>query len=270
MKSRKEKLANGLEQFWLEQGSGDPLLLLHGFPFSSDIWLDQLDYFSKAGWRVIAPDFRGFGQTTPVPSETNTVERLAEDTAALLDYLNIEKAVVMGLSMGGYVSFAFYRQFPERVRALILVDTKCEADNEEARQNRYKLREAVLREGSGAANATTPKLFAPETYKTKPEMVAQIAGLVERTDPATITATISGLAERPDSTPLLPQISVPTLVIHGKYDLLMPVENARGMAQKIPNWQFSSVPHAGHMANMENPEFFNRAVETFLKELKNS
>jgi len=268
MLNRKEKLANGLEQFWLEQGSGDPMLLLHGFPFSSAIWLGQVDYFSKLGWRVIAPDFRGFGQTTPILIETNTMSRLAEDTAALLDYLKIEQAVVMGLSMGGYVSFAFYRQFPQRVRALILVDTKSEADTPEARENRNKLREAVLQGGSSAvANDQIPKLFAPESYKSKPDVVAQLAGVIERTDPATILATMPGLAGRPDSTPMLPQISVPTLVIHGKDDMMMPVEKARQMARKIPSWQFSSVPHAGHMANLENPEFFNRAVETFLKEL---
>jgi pimeloyl-ACP methyl ester carboxylesterase len=266
---QKQAQLNGIEISWIESGQGKPLLMLHGFPFDNSTWQEQQTYFSTNGWRTIAPDLRGFGKSTINADEINTMELLAADVIALMDYLQLEQAVIMGLSMGGYISFSLYRQYPERVKGLILADTKAEGDSSEARENRYKLREQVKIKGSSAATeGMLPKLFSLESYREKPDTVAALGGVIERTSPATIIATLPGLAERQDSTPLLPQIKIPALVIHGKDDQMMPVENARQMAQALPDWQFSSVPHAGHMSNMENPEFFNRAVESFLRELK--
>ncbi|NWJ44423.1 MAG: alpha/beta hydrolase [Chloroflexi bacterium] len=267
--SEKKAQINGVEMFWVEAGMGEPLLLLHGFPFDHTMWLSQLDYFSKAGWRVLAPDLRGFGKSGIAPGDVNTMEALAVDVAALLDHLKIEKATMLGFSMGGYITFAFYRLYPQRIRAMILADTKADPDTSEGRNLRYKTLEAVRQKGSGAiAESMIPGLFAPETYRDKPDLVAQLSGIIERIHPETIIATLPGLAERPDSTPLLSQIKVPALIIHGVDDKLMPLDKAKAMAQAIPDWQFSAVPHAGHMANLENPEFFNRALVTFLKELK--
>lgn len=259
---------NGIELFWEEAGAGAPLLLLHGFPLDHTMWQNQLEYFSARNWRVIAPDQRGYGQSSLNPDETTTMDLLAQDAATLLDHLQIEKAVVMGLSMGGYVSFTLYRQFPGKILALVLADTKAEPDPPAAREGRYALRKKVQEIGSVAAReAMVPVYFAPAVYTQNPDMVAGISRLVDGINPEAIAATLPGLAERPDSVPLLPKISVPTLVIHGEEDTLMPVSQARQMAQSIPGAHFVAVPNAGHMPNIENPEFFNRTVENFLKEL---
>jgi 3-oxoadipate enol-lactonase len=261
---------NDIELFWVEAGSGDDvLLLLHGFPLDHTMWLNQIDYFSRRGWRVIAPDHRGYGQSTLNPDEINSMDLLAGDAATLLDYLGIPSAVVMGLSMGGYVSFAFYRLFPEKVRALVLADTKAEPDSAQGRENRYKLRETIGRQGSSAArDAMLPTMFSPELHRQGGALVDDLGAVMLRTRPETIMATLPGLAERPDVGPDLAAFKVPALVIHGELDQLMPVENARLTAKSIPQGQFVAVPQAGHMANLENPVFFNQAVEKFLKGLK--
>lgn len=255
---------NGIEMFWMEEGRGTPLLLVHGFPLSSAMWGPQLVHFSRKH-RVIAPDLRGFGKTSLQPGQTSTMELFADDLAALLDHLKLPKAVIVGLSMGGYIAFAFYRKYPEKVQALVLCDTKSEPDSEEGKAGRYKLIEQVQEQGSNAAaESMIPKLFGPETYRQKQDTVAQLSGLIGRNHPEAIIAAAKGLAERPDATGLLPQIKVPSLVIVGKDDAIAPPEGAKKMAQQIPDWQFSLVPHAGHMSNLENPQFFNQALESFL------
>lgn len=261
---------NGVELFWQEVGGGeDVLLLLHGFPLDHTMWRPQIDFFAALGWRVIAPDQRGYGQSRHNPAEDTTMALLAQDAAALLDHLGVARAVVMGLSMGGYVSFAFYSQFPAKVRALILANTKAEPDAPLARENRYKLREAVRSQGSAAArDVMLPMMFSPELHQAGGAMLDELEAVMLRTQPTAIISTLPGLAERPDSVPHLAGIEVPVLVIHGEKDQLMPVANARLMAQAAPQARFVGVPDAGHMANIENSEFFNRAVAEFLAEVK--
>ena len=256
---------NGIEMFWMQEGQGHPLVLLHGFPLTSAMWGPQLVHFSRQ-YRVIAPDLRGLGQTSLVSDQTITMELMADDVAALLDHLKIARAVIVGLSMGGYVAFAFYRKYPQYVQSLVLCDTRSEADDADGKAGRYTLMEQVREKGPGVvAELMIPKFFAPDTYRHKQEMVAQLAGLIERNNPAGIVAVAAGLAERPDATPLLSQIKVPALVIVGKDDLLMPAEGAKKMAAQIPDWQLSVIPQAGHMSNLENPNFFNQALDTFLR-----
>lgn len=261
---------NGYTMAYRDEGTGEPLLLVHGFPLSGVMWNPQIEEF-KRDYRLIVPDLRGLGQSAAgAPTDRfSSVDEYADDLRTLLDTLGLAKVVFVGLSMGGYIAFAFYRRYPERVRALVLCDTRSEADSEETRQNRYKLIEAVRERGAGAAaDMNIPKLFAPAAYLDRTDLVAQLAGLIERTHAPGIIAAAGALAERPDSTPDLPHIAVPTLVVVGQYDQITPAEGARKMAQAIPDWQFSLVPHAGHMSNLENPEFFNQAMLTFLKGLK--
>jgi 3-oxoadipate enol-lactonase len=258
---------NNIELFWVEAGSGDNvLLLLHGFPLDHTMWLNQVEYFAGRGWRVIAPDHRGYGQSTHNPQEVTTVDLMAQDAAGLLDHLGIARAVIVGLSMGGYVTFAFNRQFPEKVRALVLADTKAEPDPPQARENRYKLRETIRQQGSTAArDGMLPVMFSPELHKQGSPMIDDLGAIMLRTKPEAIMATLPGLAERPDVVPELPGIKAPYLVIHGEKDQLMPVANARLMAEANARAKFVEVPGAGHMANIEDAGFFNRAVEDFLK-----
>jgi 3-oxoadipate enol-lactonase len=256
---------NGVDLVWAEKGNGAPLLLLHGFPLNRSMWEPQINFFADY-YRVIAPDLRGFGKTALAQNNVNTMELFAEDIAALLDYCGVEKAHVMGLSMGGYISFALYRQFPQKVKSLILADTKAEGDTPEVRKGRYELAEKVKIEGSKAAtDGMLPKMFAPANNARMPQVVAIVEAMINHTNPNTIIATLPGLAERLDSTETLRQIQVPTLVIHGIEDVLMPVAKAEAMTAHIPNAQFVVVPEAGHLSNLENPAFFNQQVLDFLK-----
>lgn len=256
---------NGIEMFWADEGRGKPIVLLHGFPFSSAMWGPQVIHFSRR-YRLIMPDLRGFGKSSLVPGQPSTMELLADDIAALLQHLKIAQTALIGLSMGGYIAFEFYRKYPQLVQTLVLCDTKSEPDNAEGKAGRYELIEQVRAKGSGAAAAAMlPRLFASDTYRRQQEMVAQVAGLIERNNAEGIMAAAAGMAERPDSTPLLKEIKVPTLVMVGKEDAIAPVEGARAMAAQLPDWQLAVVPTAGHMSNLENPGFFNQALETFLR-----
>ena len=266
----KQALVNGFQMAYRDEGNGLPVLLVHAFPLTGLMWNPQVEGLHR-NFRLIIPDLRGFGESAagaPV-DRYSSMEQYADDLAALLPALGLEKVVLMGLSMGGYIAFAFYRKYAEKVLGLVLCDTRSEADTPEGRQNRYNLVEKVRQQGSlAAAEAMVPRLFAPDTYRVRPDLVAQVAGLIERNNPAGIIAAAGAMAERPDATPILARIKVPTLVMVGKDDQFMPVEGARKMAQAIPDWQLSVVPHAGHLSNLENAEFFNQAVETFLKGLK--
>jgi pimeloyl-ACP methyl ester carboxylesterase len=261
-------MINGIEMFWMEEGRGAPLVFLHGFPFSSAMWGPQVVHFSRH-YRVIVPDLRGFGKTSLDPEkQTSTMELMADDVAALLDHLKLSRVVLVGFSMGGYISFPFYRKYPQKVRALVLCDTRSEADTDEGKAGRHALIKEVGEKGStAAADAMIPRLFGPDSYRRQQETVAQIAGLIGRTHPAAIIAAAAGIAERPDSTELLSQIEVPALVMVGRDDVITPVEGARKMAAQLPDWQLSVIPNAGHMSNLENPGFFNQALDSFLSGL---
>ncbi len=262
---------NGFEMAYRDEGNGLPVLLVHGFPLTSAMWNPQVVEL-KGDFRLIVPDLRGFGESAAdltTADSPRTLDDWADDLTALLDYLGLAKVVFMGFSMGGYIAFAFWRKYPDRVQAFGLCDTRSEADTPEGRAGRYKLIEAVEAKGAdAAAEANVPKLFAPQTYQTKPELVAEVAGLIGRQKPSGIIAAAHAMTTRPDSTSDLAGITVPTLVVVGQHDGVTPVESARKMIALLPDWQLSIVPEAGHMANLENPAFFNRAVTTFLKELK--
>mgnify|MGYP001033868891 FL=1 len=262
---------NGFRMAYRDEGSGPVVLLAHAFPLAALMWNPQIEVL-RYNYRVLAPDLRGFGQSKGAPLDRYaTVEEYADDLAAFLQKLGLdrEKVVFIGLSMGCYIAFAFYRKYAQLVRALVLCDTRSEPDTEQARQNRFKLIEDLRERGMEAAvEANLPKLLSAENYVQREDLVADLSRTIYLNDPAGTIAATGALAHRPDSTPLLAEIAVPTLVIHGKDDQLIPVESARQMAQAIPDWQLSVVPRAGHLSNLENPVFFNQALETFLKELK--
>lgn len=257
------KRVNGVDLHWLEAGSGDPVLFLHGFPFDARMWSGQLSTL-PGGWRGIAPDLRGFGESGGA-GEPLTLDLLAADVAALLDALETGTAVVCGLSMGGYVAFALWRRRPELFRALVLADTRAEGDDEEGRRNRARLAETVAAEGSGAAvDAMLPKLLA---MTARPEAIERVETMIRSTPPETIIAALTALAERPDSTPLLGEVTVPTLVIAGAEDAMTGPETARALAAAISGARLEIIPGAGHLPNLERPEAFDRVLGGFLRSL---
>lgn len=249
-------------------GTGLPVVLLHAFPFDRNMWAPQLAQLSAAGFRVLAPDLPEFGDSTP-GAELITIERAADAIADFLQALVIDRAVVGGLSMGGYVALAFARRHPQRLAGLILADTKAAPDNDEAKAKRDDLIAAVKAGGPlAAANALLPKLVSDQTRKTNPDAVETLRQIALRQTSAGIIAGLYALRDRPDAAPGLPAVAVPTLVIVGEYDTVTPPLAAARLAGTIRKSELVHIPGAGHISNVENPEAFNHAVVKFLKKIK--
>ena len=267
---------------YTDSGSGPAVVLLHGYPFDRSMWREQIDFLSTHGFRVVAPDLRGFGAMSDklqfvadVDSHTQrqaearrtitTMIDMARDVARLMDELKIDQASICGLSMGGYVAFEFAHLFPSRVRALVLAGTRAPADNEPEKQARAQQVEHMLAKGmNDIAEATLPKLLAPRTLAEKPEVVARMREMILRADPEGAAAAQRGMAARRDYSDDLPNINVPALVIVGRQDPIRPVADAEFMHRGLSNSRLEIIEDAAHMTNMEQPEIFNRALETFL------
>jgi len=184
-----------IQMAYTDQGLGRPVVLIHGYPFNRSLWNEQVAALSSS-YRVITPDLRGFGETDPSEGPA-TMNRMADDVAHLMDHLGISQAVIGGLSMGGYVALAFYKQFPSRVRALVLADTRAQADTEEAKQTRAQQAEKALSEGmAGIADAMLPKLLTPETVSKRPEIVKRVRDMMLKTKPEGAAAAVVDSSSR--------------------------------------------------------------------------
>jgi 3-oxoadipate enol-lactonase len=252
---------------FLDAGKGPSLLLLHAFPLSSAMWRPQIEALRK-DYRVVAPDFRGFG-STPGFAGAPSVDQMADDVAALLDELKICAPVVVGgLSMGGYVALAFARRHAARLRALILADTRAEADDATARANRDKMIEFASKNPSLAVvERMLPTGLCAETLAKRPEVVATVRHIASVHAPAGIVNALRALRDRPDATPRLNEIAVPTLVIVGREDALTLPAAAETLAAGIPGARLVLLEKAGHLSNLEQPEGFTEAVRMFLASL---
>lgn len=249
-----------------ESGAGAPVLFVHAFPLASAMWAPQLAS-PPPGWRFIAADLRGLGEASPESGATS-VEAHAADLVGLLDALSLDRAVVVGLSMGGYVALALMRAAPERVRALVLCDTRADADTDEARANRQRLRDQLRQGGPAAvADAMLPRLLGQTTMRERPEVAARVRGLIETNAAPGIDEAIVALMTRPDSTPVLARIGVSTLLVAGEEDALTPVSLHERMRELIPGSRLVVIPRAGHLSNLEGPEAFNAALGRFLQAL---
>ncbi|MEJ8651207.1 alpha/beta fold hydrolase [Streptomyces sp. MS1.AVA.3] len=250
-----------------EEGSGEPLVLIHGHPFNRSMWRPQTEHFSRAGWRVIVPDLRGYGDSTVVPGKT-PLATFARDLIGLLDHLGVERCVLGGLSMGGQIVMECYRLFPERVRGLVFADTFAAAETEDGKAARYDMAERLLREGmDGYAHEVLAKMVSPHTIASQPEVAAHVLGMMTSTAPEGAAAALRGRAERPDYTELLTRISVPALVVVGTEDAYTPVSDARDIHERIPDSRLSVIEQAAHMPNLERPDAFNAALDAFLTSL---
>lgn len=247
-------------------GSGAALVLLHGFPFDRSMWRGQAEALGGE-FRFVAPDLRGLGETPPGDGGL-TIEVMAEDVAALLDELKLESVVLGGLSMGGYVAFEFIRKFPERVRALVLADTRPQADTEEGRRAREENAQRALREGMvPIAESMLTKVLSDGTRERGGEVPERVRAMMLGTSPAGAAAALRAMAVRRDQTDLLPSINVPTLIVVGDEDSITPPADAEAMSAKIEGSRLVVVEGAGHLSNVEQPEQFNRALGEFLRGL---
>jgi pimeloyl-ACP methyl ester carboxylesterase len=251
--------------FAVEQaGEGEPVLLVHGFPLDHRMWQAQVAEFS-ATHRVVAPDLRGLGDSWGA-AEVVTMDQYADDLAGLLDALGIREPVTLcGLSMGGYIAFAFVRRHRDRLARLILCDTKAAADPPGKKADREKTAGQVLAEGTVRLVENMPKsLLAGATFETQPAVVAAVREMIASAPPAGVAAASRGMAARPDSTDLLPRIDVPTLVLCGEQDAITPPAEMRAMAERIPGAMFDLISDAGHMSPMENSAAVNAAIRRLL------
>ena len=245
-------------------GTRLPVLFIHGYPLNRTIWDAQVNELSDIA-RTLAPDLRGHGGSDPVPGPYS-MDLLADDLREFLDAVRVTQPVVLcGLSMGGYVTFAFYRKYPERVAALILTATRAGADSAEGKANRDKAMATAKEQGvSAIVEAMLPKMLSPKTYQAKPELVSRVKAIMESTSLEGVLGDLAGLRDRPDSTSTLAQIDRPTLILHGADDQLIPPSEAETMRAAITGSQLSILPEAGHLLNMEQPEAFNEAIREFI------
>ena len=250
-----------------DEGTGDPLVLIHGHPFDRSMWSPQVKRFSRSGCRVIAPDLRGYGESTVVPGMT-TLDVFAGDIARLLDHLGIDQIVLGGLSMGGQIVMEFYRLFPERVRALLLADTFAAKETPEGKRMRHAAADRLLREGmTGYADEVLPKMVAPHNISAAPRTALHVLDMMLNTSPAGAAAALRGRAERPDYVDLLAQVTVPTLVVVGSDDEFTPVADAQLIHDRIPHSTLRIIADAAHMPNLERPVEFDATLGEFLAAL---
>lgn len=255
-------LPGGLELAYDEAGSGTPLLLVHGWPHDRTLWRGQLGGLAPFA-RVIAADLRGVGGSTV--HGPYTIDQYADDLVAFLERLGIPHAVVCGLSMGGYIAFSMLRRRRDRIRGLILADTRATADTDAMRNDRAKLIALIEQQGM---NALAARQLQPSvgrsTLERQPELVETVRHMMASVPAEGAIGALRAMAERPDSTSLLATIDVPTLVVGGAEDALTPPDVLRAMASAIPRSRVEILEQGGHLCPLERPAAFNHVVSEFL------
>lgn len=245
-----------------DNGSGPAVILLHGYPFNRSLWNEQVEAL-KQSHRVITPDLRGFGETDA--SETATMSQMADDVAKLMDGLEIQSAIIGGLSMGGYVVLAFEKKYPARVKGLVLADTRPQGDTEEAKKTRAEQANQAKTQGmNGIADGMLPKLLTTETVSKRPELVKRVREMMVKTKPAGAAAALMAMAGREDHTARLSQITVPTLIIVGREDSITPVKDSQTMHDQISGSRLVVIPNAAHVSNLEQTNQFNNELLDFV------
>ncbi|WP_435017026.1 alpha/beta fold hydrolase [Tundrisphaera sp. TA3] len=251
-----------------DDGPGPVVVLLHGFPLDRSMWSHQQASVGSI-YRVIAPDLRGHG-TSAAPDGVYSVDEMADDVIELLDALQLHEPLTLGgLSMGGYVALSIAERYPDRIRALMLMNTRASADSEETARLREEMATEVDRTGDiePVIAKMLPRLFSLSSFQEHPETVARLHGRMSRMTARAVAGTLRGLATRPDRMALLPNIKVPTLVIAGAEDQIVPAEETDRMAGALPNARLVTIAGAGHLAPIEKHEAVDAAILDFLQAL---
>jgi 3-oxoadipate enol-lactonase len=258
---------NGFKMAYTDHGSGIPLVFVHGYPLSRRMWDPQVEALSDIA-RVIVPDLRGHGESEAIPGPYS-MELFADDLAALLDKLHIqEKIVLCGLSMGGYVAFAFFRKYAPHLAGLVLTATRAADDSPQARAGRDQAAETARQNGIvPIAEGMITRLLATGRAQSDPQLAEQARSIMHTISLEGMLGDLAGLKSRPDSRPLLGKICLPVLVVHGSEDQIVPLEEAKAMASSIPESRLEVILSAGHLLNMEQPELFNACLREYLLSL---
>ena len=253
---------NGAMLYYREAGEGDLAIFVHGFPLDHSVWLDQIQGLAHVR-RCVAPDLRGFGRSDPLAEPSLAMESIADDIAGLVAALGCTSADVVGLSMGGYAALALCELRPSVVRTLTLVSTRATPDSAEARTAREALADQLVEEGRVVfAGRMMAALLSPQSSRA---MRGRLRSMIEGTRYETMLAALEGMKERPDRSALLPRISVPTLVVAGREDVLTPPSQARAMADQVPGARTVVIPGAGHLCPLERPDEVNSALIELLE-----
>lgn len=237
-------LVNNVTLAYTRRGKGTPLVLVHGFPLDSSSW-NEITPFLEDTFDIILPDLRGFGQSTTIESPY-TISDMADDLAGLLDHLGIEKTMLAGHSMGGYVALAFAKKYPQRINGLGLISSQAAGDAPDRKEGRYKTAADVAEKGVGVvAEAMTPKLSADLRIQTF------VRGVIEKQNKEGVIGALKAVAERAELTPILPSFNFPFVLIHGDADVLIPIDRSKEIKAAAPSAQFVELHGAGHMPMME-------------------
>ena len=247
-----------------EKGSGPAVVLIHGFPLCGRMWEPQMEALSQAGYRVLAPDLPGFGASPPL-DEMASMDAYADAVIDLLDRLGVERAVVGGMSMGGYVLLSLAERYPERLLAALYLVTRAAADDSVGKARRSELAGEV-RGGNREAvpEAFEKVLFAPGTLQRQPRLVNRVRAWMETANPEGAAAALLAMRSRKDYLATLPELRVPAMVVGAEKDLAIPPVHAEALAAGLPDAELHIITDAGHMANLEQPAAFNRALLDFL------
>ncbi|HEY2582973.1 MAG TPA: alpha/beta hydrolase [Mucilaginibacter sp.] len=256
---------NGIKLNYIATGTGTPLVLIHGHPFDHTMWYPQvIDFFDS--FQVITPDLRGYGKSSLPGGSKTKFEDYATDILQLMDFLNIGRFYLGGLSMGGQIIMEIFRQAPSRIKSLIFADTFASLDTPEVRKGRYDTVSRLEKEGMDSyADEVIYKMITPEHVTTMPEVSGLVLKMMKATSPVAAATTLRARAERIEYlTKVLPQIKIPSLVIVGRDDQFTPVAIAEELTSNLDNSKLVIIEDAGHMPNLEHPNEFNKAVLDFL------
>ena len=252
----------GFDLQYADHGQGPAVLFLHGFPLSLHMW-DGQEALSPR-YRIVRFDARGFGGSD-VGDAMLTMARIADDAAVLIERLRLGPVILVGCSMGGYAALSFAQKHASLLRGLVLVDTRAGSDSRDARKGRGDLAAKVMKEGAGAAlEAFLPKVVGETTKASRADVVAKLKDMMLKTSPQGISDGLHGIATRQDATPLLREITVPTLVVCGEEDVITPRAEAEILQRGIKGAELVMIPKSGHLPSMETPEAFNAALSGFL------
>lgn len=242
-------------------GSGNPVLLIHAFPLSRTMWNEQAELLASSGFRVILPDLPGFGENNSVLTSFTDI---AGQIIDLLEFLGINRAVIGGLSMGGYVAFNLFHLSPEKFSGLILCDTTHRADTDEKRKSRFELISKIEKHGSAALiENLLPNLISDHTKENNPLLLSSLEETFSQVNLESAVNALRAMAERRDNSDIIGKIKVPTLLIFGESDKITNLESAREMNSLIPGSELKIIENAGHYSNLEQPSEFNDALLSF-------
>jgi 3-oxoadipate enol-lactonase len=261
-----EMIINNLLVSYTDEGQkgSSVIIFIHGFPFNKSMWNLQVELL-KDNYRPITYDIRGHGNSN-AGNEVFSIDLFVNDLISFMDALKIDKAILCGLSMGGYIALNAIEKYNERFDALILSDTQCIADTPEAKEKRIKAIESIRKTGvEKYAEESIKNLFAPESFTTRVKEIEDVREMIVKTSEQSLCSTLLALSVRKETCHMLSEIKVPVLIMVGNEDKITPPAAARFMHEKIKGSLLKIIDHAGHLTNLENPDEFNVQLKKFVE-----